>query len=367
MRHRSLIRSTLVALSIASGCSEGEIEGIDESENPAFTPAAAPEAGLQGGLADAELGPLDAEPSTRALEFSPYFYTWAWDSPGYAVSSLVGMMEKTGIKAATLGFVVSEKGACDASREIQAHLDDVGAFVASGGHVKVSFGGFDELYLEEACADATSLASAIGAFLDETGFTDLDFDIEKSDAMTEEINARRNAALVALQAKRKLRVSFTLASYPRSKIGEPGGVRPASFAVLRSAVAAGVVVTHVNLLTMDFGAAYSSGRLMGPLAISALTDAADQLKGLYPGLDEAGAFRMLGATPMIGQNDKPTEIFTVDDVATLVDFTRARGLGLLSFWAIQRDSDTCTLSGLYSCSQAQSEPFEFSKAFVSRL
>jgi chitinase len=276
-------------------------------------------------------------------------------------------MEKTGVRGATLGFVVSDKGTCAASRDIQRNLGDVTAFIAAGGHVKVSFGGFDELYLEEACADAAALEGAIGDFLDETGLTDLDFDIEKAGTLTAELNARRNTALVALQAKRKLRVSFTLSSYPRSKIGEPGGIRPEGFETLESAVAAGVVITRVNLLTMDFGAAYSSGRLMGPLAISALTDAADQLKVLYPSLDEAGAFRMLGATPMIGQNDKPTEIFTVDDVATLVDFAKSKGLGLLSFWAVQRDSPTCTLSGLYSCSQAQTEPFEFSKAFVSRL
>jgi hypothetical protein len=352
-------------LSIAiSGCVEGTISEIDDVDAATFTPAAAPEVGVAQPDALPDV-PVAVAPSK--IEYAPYFYSWAWESSLYSPWSLVEMLHLTGTRGATLGFVVSQTGACEASREIQNEKGDIAAFVAAGGKVTASFGGYDEMYLEEACPDATSLEKAIAAFVDETGLTDLDFDLEKADALTAEMNARRSVALRHLQATRPIEVTFTLPSNPRANDGTPGGVKPAGLAVLQSAIAAGVKIKRVNLLTMDFGPTFSTGRAMGDLAVSALTDAAEQLKVLYPGLDDAAAYRMLGATPMIGQNDKPSEIFSVDDVAILVAFAKQKKLGFLSFWAIQRDQPTCTTSGLASCSQAQSSPFEFSHAFLSRL
>ncbi|MGZ3423439.1 MAG: hypothetical protein ACXVEF_28390 [Polyangiales bacterium] len=359
---RSRIFAPALLSIVVSGCGDGG--GSGDEADAAFTPAAAPDAGVA--QPDAPGSIFDADVPSN-VEYSPYFYTWAWESSAYSVASLVAMLRKTGTKGATLGFVVSRGGACEATREIQTHMGDVVGFIAEGGTVRASFGGFNETYLEEACTDPTTLASVIATFVDDTNIHALDFDLEKVEALTDEVNARRSAALKRLQTIRSVDVSFTLASNPRSKTGVPGGVRPAGLAALQSAVAAGVVISRVNLLTMDFGSEYSLGLKMGDLAVSALTDAVEQLKTLYPGITEAQAYRMLGVTPMIGQNDRPTEIFTLEDVATLMSFVRQKRLGFLSFWAIQRDQPICTTTGLNSCSQAQTVQFEFSRAFLSRL
>ena len=46
---------------------------------------------------------------------------------------------------------------------------------------------------------------------------------------------------------------------------------------------------------------------------------------------------MLGATPMIGQNDTSGEIFTLANAQTLATFAQQKQIGLLSFWSIHRD------------------------------
>jgi chitinase len=45
----------------------------------------------------------------------------------------------------------------------------------------------------------------------------------------------------------------------------------------------------------------------------------------------------IGATPMIGQNDVATDLFTLDDAKQLVGFVRSTGMGRVSMWSINRD------------------------------
>ncbi|MBI2389444.1 MAG: hypothetical protein HYV09_07590 [Deltaproteobacteria bacterium] len=308
----------------------------------------------------AETSVTDAAPppTVATTDYAPYFYTWGWGNPVYPFTSLVDMFDKTGLDGVTLAFVVSSGGACTATRGIPNHQADIEAYRAKGGRVKASFGGASGKYLENTCADAASLAAVITAFVDETGITDLDFDVEQAIAMNATINARRAAALLEVQKKRGIQVSFTLAANPR--VGTTaGGITAASVEVVRAALAAGVRVSHVNLMTMDYGTYYSSGRKMGDLAISALTDALAQLKKLIPGLTDAEGWQMLGATPMIGVNDVLSEVFTLADAKTLADFAKAKRLGLVAFWAIQRDQPCAGELDLVLCTGAQTAKYQF--------
>jgi chitinase len=302
-----------------------------------------------------------------ATEYAPYFYTWGFGNSAYAFQSLTDMQKKTGTNGATLAFVLAASGACTPSRAIMDNQLDVDAFVAAGGKVKASFGGQGGEYLENACGDASSLANAISGFVDETGIHDLDFDVEQAGAMNATVNARRSAALASVQKSKGIKVSFTLAAVPRTSSGTPGGMTAASLDVVKSAVAAGVTISHVNLMTMDYGTSYSSGRAMGDLAISAVQDGAAQMKTVIAGLTDKAAMAMMGATPMIGQNDEPTEVFSVADAQKLSSFAKANGLGLLAFWAIQRDQPCPSSNDLAVCSQAQSTSYAFDKAFKSAL
>ncbi len=192
-----------------------------------------------------------------------------------------------------------------------------------------------------------------------TGITDLDFDVEQPNVMDAASNQRRAQALAAVQARHpEVRVSFTLAAIPRDRQNTPGGLAAAALDVVQKAIAAGVKITRVNLMTMDYGGYYSTGMRMSDLAISALTETKGQLAALFPGKSDADLWKMLGATPMIGQNDIASEVFSLDDARALADFARAK-LGLVSFWAIQRDQPCGATGGLGLCSQVNTARFQF--------
>ncbi len=301
-----------------------------------------------------------------STEYAPYFYTWGWGNTGYAFPDLVDMRAKSGANGATLAFVLADGGQCAATREIHQHAADVQAFRAGGGQLKVSFGGANGIYLENACTSSQQLASAIRGFVDETGLTDLDFDVEQSGAMNATINTRRSEALRTVQVERGVRVSFTLAAMPRDKWGTPGGITAAGLDVLSSALSAQVKIHRVNLMTMDYGGYYSDGQAMGDLAKSALLDAHAQLAVLIPNASDGQLWGMLGATPMIGQNDVASEVFTLADAQTLAVFAKQKGLGLVSFWAIQRDQP-CPYDSLGLCSKVNTADFQFHDALSSVL
>jgi hypothetical protein len=119
---------------------------------------------------------------------------------------------------------------------------------------------------------------------------------------------------------------------------------------------------------MDYGRFFSSGKKMGDLAVSAMNAGAAQLQTLIPGLTTSAAYAMLGATPMIGQNDVKTELFSLDDATILTDFAKTNHLGLISFWAIQRDVP-CPRSNskLGLCSRAETTNYAFHNIFKAVL
>lgn len=332
---------------------------------PEIVPALWEEAGCDGAPpalpppTDPPPPPVDpppVAPGGGGTEYAPYFYTWGWGNPAYAFTSLVDLRAKSGLASVTLAFVLSS-GGCEATRDIHDHKADVDAFRGAGGRVKASFGGANGTYLENACPSADALARTLEAFVDATGITDLDFDVEQGGAMTPAVNQLRATALASLQRTKGVKVSFTLAAVPRDKWGTPGGMSAASLEVVRSALAAGVRIHRVNLMTMDYGAYFSSGWTMGELAESALTDANAQLRAAIPGLTEEQAWAMLGATPMIGVNDVQSEVFRLEDARRLASFARQKRLGLVSYWAINRDR-TCGM-GLALCSGVEQAPFAF--------
>ena len=120
-------------------------------------------------------------------------------------------------------------------------------------------------------------------------------------------------------------------------------------------------------MTMDFGSYYSSGRTMADASISAVSETFKQLKVIYPGKTDADIWKMLGATPMIGQNDIASEIFTLQDARDLTAWARSKGLGLVSFWAIQRDQVCKNGAGLAICSMQNTAPYQYHTIFKGVL
>lgn len=305
---------------------------------------------VDGGLATDAMG---GQPGSATTESAPYFYAWGWGDSQYAFSSLAEMKAKGGPAAVTLAFVLSG-GGCKTSTDIQDHLHDVQAYLAAGGHVKASFGGASGTYLEYDCSSATALAAALVKFVDATGITDLDFDLEQgSKSSNASLNAMRAAALKQLQDTRHVQVSFTLPI-------DPGGVPSESLDIVRTAVNAGVEVAIVNGMTMDYG----DGTNLGTTPIHSIDSLARQLQGILPNISLAQAYRHAGATVMIGKNDD-NETFSLDNARTLFAYARQKQLGLLSFWAIQRDQPCASGSSVDLCSRVNTVLFQFSNIFKS--
>ena len=357
MTHGPLVIA--LSLALAGGCVG---HPTTPGDNPGDgTGSGGPTDGSDGGMATGDLGSAGDLASGNDLgttigvvtEYAPYFYTWSWGDSSYAFSSLMQMKQKGGPAAVTIAFVLSG-GGCTVSTDIQNNLADVKAYVAAGGHVKASFGGADGTYLENACADAASLASAISGFVDATGITDLDFDIEQgTKSSNATINALRATALAKVQAQKNIRVAFTLPV-------NPDGLDSLGLDIVKSALAAGVKISFVNVMTMDYG----NGTNLGTTPIGSVDATAKQLQAAISGLSSADAYHMVGATAMIGHNDD-TEVFSLDNATTLIAYAKQKKLGLVSFWAIQRDEQCPAGVDLNLCTGVNASAFQFNQIFES--
>ncbi|MGH9277822.1 MAG: cellulose binding domain-containing protein, partial [Acidimicrobiales bacterium] len=148
----------------------------------------------------------------------------------------------------------------------------------------------------------------------------------------------------------------------------PTGLTPDGLAVVRSARDAGVDLSVVNVMAMDYGdwAAPNPAGRMGQYAIDAATSLKGQLQSLYPGKTPAQLWRMVGITPMIGQNDVRSEVFTLADADRVLTFARQQHVGRLSMWSVARDQQCPGGTNPWAdptCSGILQARYAFSSAF----
>jgi hypothetical protein len=269
-------------------------------------------------------------PLAQATDVAPYFETWAYGS-GLTPSTLMQAKSAGGVMGATMAFGVSG-GGCSLGGGLEANMSGAGKtdivnFLAAGGRVILSFGGASGTYLESACSD-DGMYNLIKSVLDTTGARAIDFDVEGGQISNGALNTRRNNVVKRLQAAYPgLYVSYTLPV-------DPTGLPSEAVTVVRSANSAGVNVSMVNIMAMDYGDASNA---MGARAISAATATFNQIKPIFTGKTDAQLWAMIGVTPMIGVNDTRSEVFRQADATQLTTFAQQKGLGLLSYWALQRD------------------------------
>jgi hypothetical protein len=273
----------------------------------------------------------------HATQVAPYFYTWAFGGSGYTANSLT-QAKAAGVNAVTLAFGTSN-GSCTLQGfdvfNNASYKQDLQSYLAGGGRVILSFGGAAGPFLEDDCS-VSGLYNIINNLISTYNIYNLDFDVEGSEVDDTGAANTRNAVIKQLQAAHpNLYVSFTV---PVDPAGLPGNVA----ALIQNASNAGVNINIVNIMTMDYGPDGTQGRAEGTVAIASANGTFNQLRSIYPNLSSTLIWGMIGITPMIGLNDgstssNPAEQFTAADATTVTQFAQTNGIGLLSYWALNRD------------------------------
>lgn len=222
----------------------------------------------------------------------------------------------------------------DLDRRIQRLRDQ-------GGDVAISFGGAVNTELANACTDDDALADAYGAVIDRYAVSTIDLDVEGDDLADAVSGLRRAVAVGAVQQDRRA-AGDDLAVWVTLPVS-PDGLTSDGQRAVAQMLEAGVDLAGINAMTMDYGADLA-GDSMADAAISALRSTQKQVSALYRQagipLTDATAWSKLAATPMIGQNDVPSEVFTLDDALALNAFAQDQGMTRLSMWSLNRDR-TC--------------------------
>ncbi len=302
--------------------------------------------------------------------FAPYV-----DMTLYPQYNLVTAAQTQGLRHFTLAFIVADplgKPAWGGYSEYglgtqfdQQVKTQIAGLRALGGDVIVSFGGAANRELAEVITSVPALTRAYQSIIDAYGLTQIDFDVEGAAAADRASVDRRNAAIAALQhdaaaAGRTLDVSYTLPVLP-------SGLTHDGLAILQSAAQAGVDLSIVNIMAMDYGdsAVPNPQGRMGDYAIEAARSLFGQLRTLYGTTKpDAELWAMIGVTPMIGLNDVTTEVFDQQEARELVTFAELQGLGRLAMWSLNRDQQSSAgrLNWVDNTSSSLLQsPFEFSQ------
>ncbi|MCT4584131.1 MAG: glycosyl hydrolase family 18 protein [Peptostreptococcaceae bacterium] len=285
-------------------------------------------------------------------------------------------MDEANVYNYVLAFLVAKNSMDDTPRwggfepyDLDYFKDEVNHIRANGGEVMVSFGGANGTPLAAACKDVQKLKDIYANVIDSYKLNYIDFDIEGIWVTKPESIERRSKAIKLLQDDPKyshVKVWYTLPTLPSGP--DVNGKK-----VLDCAYKHGVRLDGVNLMTMDYGSwgAPNPEGNMGNYAIDAGTNLFDVLKGLNEKYNvdktDAEVWKMVGLTPMIGQNDVRAERFYQADAQKLVEFALQKDIGLLSMWSINRDKQDPNNPNNPQASADYSgvaqEPFEFSSIF----
>ncbi|MFE7626270.1 glycosyl hydrolase family 18 protein [Streptomyces sp. NPDC057509] len=300
--------------------------------------------------------------------FAPYFEAWNGDSPA-------ALSQASGAKYLTMAFIQTDnRGSCtpywngDSSTPItQSEFGaDFATIRSRGGDVIPSFGGYTAdntgTEIADSCTNVDSIAAAYEKVISTYDVSRLDMDIEDNSLDNSAGIDRRNKAIKKVQdwaaaEGRPLQISYTLPTTTR-------GLAESGLAVLRNAVSNGAKVDVVNLMTFDYydGASHD----MAQDTQTAITGLKGQLASLYPSKTEAQLWGMTGIIEMPGIDDYgPAETFTTANAPTVYDWAVSKGVGTLSFWALQRDNGGCPgTGGSDTCSGIAQDTWYFSHTFA---
>ncbi|KKS93676.1 MAG: Chitinase [Candidatus Collierbacteria bacterium GW2011_GWB1_44_6] len=280
--------------------------------------------------------------------YKPWFaaYVDVTSTPRYSFEHLGA----TSTPNAVLSFIVSSKeDPCVPTWGTYYTLDKAGVTLdldrriarlqQQGGQVAISFGGAlnDELALN--CTDEENLLKAYESVIEKYGVDTIDLDLENNGLTNSEALDRRAMVMARLQEKRKsenkrLTIWLTLPVSPQ-------GLTPEGTKAVSQMLSSKVDLAGVNVMTMDYSNSKKPQQSMFEASRDALLQTHRQLGILYKqaeiNLSPVTIWRKMGATPMIGQNDVASEVFSIEDANSFNKFAVEQGLGRMSMWSANRD------------------------------
>ncbi|MER6028796.1 carbohydrate binding domain-containing protein [Streptomyces sp. NPDC001851] len=320
------------------------------------------------GLVLGAQGTAHAATPLPAHVFAPYFEAYNGDSPA-------ALAQASGAKYLTMAFLQTDKkGSCtpywngDTATPVDSSVfgADFRTIRSHGGDVIPSLGGYAAdnggTEIADSCTNTDSIAAAYEKIITTYDVSRLDMDVEDNSLTNTAGVDRRNQAIKKVQDwaaanGRPVQFSYTLPT-------TTSGLADSGLAVLRSAKSAGARIDVVNIMTFDYydGATHH----MATDTETAASGLRDQLAGLYPNLSDGQLWNMVGVTEMPGVDDYgPAETFTTADAPAVYDWAAAKGIGTLSFWALQRDNGGCPGSGASdTCSGISQDTWYFTHTFA---
>ncbi len=300
--------------------------------------------------------------------FAPYYEMYD------ASTDLAQQSQQSGARDLTLAFLqTATAGSCtaywdgDTTEPIasSSYGSDIAEIQRHGGNVIPSFGGYTadttSTDIADSCTSVPAIAAVYESLITTYNVPRIDLDVEGNSISNADGINRRNEAIAMTEAwaaahHRQIQFSYTLPTFPT-------GLAPTGVAVLQNAVADHAVISTVNLLTFD----YYIGTQQDMVADteSAASGLFGQLQSLYPRAPAWLLWHTIGVTEMPGIDDFGTdETFSTADAATITHWAQQRGLGLLSFWALQRDNGGCPgTKGAGTCSGVSQPTWYFSHVF----
>ncbi|BCY09911.1 carbohydrate-binding protein [Actinoplanes sp. L3-i22] len=340
------------------------------TRSAALAAVAAAVVGAAGFVALAPVAQAATTSRIPAHVFAPYFEAYNGDS-------LNALSQQSGNNFLTLAFAqTASAGSCtalwngDTAISSATYGSDIAAIRARGGDVIPSFGGYAAdntgTELADSCSSVDAIAAEFERVVTTYDVTRIDLDIEDNSLSRADGIDRRNKAIKKVEdwaAANGRLVQFTY-TLPTT----PNGLESNGLAVLQNAALNKARIDIVNIMTFDYYDGVTHD--MAAATQTAATGLFNQLKGVWPGKTDAQYWNMVGIIEMNGQDDYANdtgnlnaEVFTLANATTATNWAKAKGIGSLSFWALQRDNGGCAgqAPGERNCSGVAQSTWQFSK------
>ena len=217
-----------------------------------------------------------------------------------------------------------------------------------GGDVIVSFGGQLGNSPWTDSQNVDKLAQMYMEVIDAYQLKRIDLDIEENNQGYDN-NFKNAQAIRRVQEQTGVEVSLTIPIMPY-------GWDAKQLNLIRAYIGAGVELKMINSMTMCYGYnAVGTNETFGDASIRALKNANYQLVELFAefGIEMSNewAYKLMGATVDIGYENSSNPIFTVSETKQVAEFCKEVGIGMYSFWCVNRDAlleYNKAISGMYT-------------------